>query len=63
MPDISMCHGDGCEIRAYGYRHTAKPDEWRQAYATFIRTEPDGSCTQFRANAGYVAEFINGDDK
>lgn len=32
MPDITMCHGEGCSARLTCYRHTAKADPRRQAY-------------------------------
>ena len=32
MADISMCLGKGCPLRDTCYRHTAKPNEYRQAY-------------------------------
>jgi hypothetical protein len=34
MPDISMCSGIGCQQREKCYRHTAKPNEFRQSYFT-----------------------------
>ena len=30
--DISMCEGKGCPLRETCYLHTAKPNEYRQAY-------------------------------
>lgn len=32
--DISMCSGRGCEKKDECYRHTAKPNEFRQSYFT-----------------------------
>jgi len=32
MPDITMCNGEGCGIKATCYRFTATPSEFRQAY-------------------------------
>jgi len=37
MPDISMCHGEGCEKKDTCYRHTAKPSPFMQSY---IAPEP-----------------------
>jgi hypothetical protein len=32
MPDITMCKGEGCEVKETCYRFTAKPSEYQQAY-------------------------------
>lgn len=32
MPDIWMCHGEGCPMKDQCYRHTAKETPLRQAY-------------------------------
>lgn len=32
MPDITMCKGEGCEIKSTCYRFTAKPSEFMQSY-------------------------------
>ncbi len=32
MPDIWMCHGEGCPAKDQCYRHTAKETPLRQAY-------------------------------
>jgi hypothetical protein len=46
MPDITMCHGEGCFLQETCYRYKAKPTKERQAYFTTppIETETiDGS--------------------
>ena len=46
MPDIAMCHGEGCAKRDECYRHRAQPSSFRQAY--FIPTLGlDGTCHEF----------------
>ncbi len=35
MPDISMCKNNACPSRNDCYRFSAKPNEYRQAYAEF----------------------------
>lgn len=32
MPDISMCEGGACPMKAKCYRHTAKPSEYQQCW-------------------------------
>ena len=32
MPDITMCNGEGCDLKSTCYRYTATPSEYRQAY-------------------------------
>ena len=46
MADITMCSGEKCPLKQMCYRHTAKPNEFRQAY--FM--EPpvsEGECEHF----------------
>ena len=46
MPDITMCSGEGCPVKEFCYRFTAKPNEYRQSY--FV--EPpikDGKCDHY----------------
>ena len=35
MPDFSMCLDQECPSRVHCYRYRAKPNEYRQAYATY----------------------------
>jgi hypothetical protein len=32
MPDITMCNGQGCELKSTCYRYKAEPSEYRQSY-------------------------------
>lgn len=32
MPDITMCKGEGCELREFCYRFKAEPSKYRQSY-------------------------------
>jgi len=32
MADITMCKGEGCEVKATCHRFTAEPNEHRQSY-------------------------------
>ena len=32
MPDITMCSGSNCPIKEACWRHTAVPNEYRQAF-------------------------------
>jgi hypothetical protein len=41
MPDITMCHGEGCPLKEKCKRHTIKPDEYWQAYFTETPYEND----------------------
>jgi len=34
MPDITMCSGEGCEIKEICYRYKATPSEFIQSYFT-----------------------------
>jgi hypothetical protein len=47
MPDITMCHGEGCKRKLDCYRYRAIPTEQRQAYFGGSPFNPDGSCTEF----------------
>jgi hypothetical protein len=46
MPDITLCTGEGCPMRAKCYRHTAQSSKYAQSY--FV-TPPmkDGKCDSF----------------
>jgi len=46
MPDIAMCHGEGCLQRDRCYRYTAKPDIY-QSYFNGSPIEEDGTCYYF----------------
>jgi len=46
MPDITMCKGEGCELREGCYRCKAKPGPFAQSY--FIAPPiDDGECEYF----------------
>ena len=46
MPDITMCEGQGCELRSTCYRYTAEPSKYRQSY--FIKPPiKDGECDEY----------------
>ncbi len=32
MPDITMCSGEGCELKETCYRYKAIPNEYRQSF-------------------------------
>jgi len=45
MADITMCLGDGCNLKNSCYRHKATPSYYRQAY--FLEppySEENGTC-------------------
>lgn len=46
MADITMCEGKGCPMKDTCYRHTAKPDKYRQSW---LVKEPikDGECSLY----------------
>lgn len=46
MPDITMCKGDGCELKNKCYRFKAKPESHWQS---FFITPPirNGNCPDF----------------
>jgi len=46
MPDIAMCHGEGCSRKLACYRHRAVPTPQRQAYMP-PPLRSDGSCDYF----------------
>jgi hypothetical protein len=48
MPDIAMCHGDGCARRDACYRYRAVPST-RQAYFAKPPLGSDGTCPYFSA--------------
>jgi hypothetical protein len=40
IPDISMCHGENCEMKEICYRYKAKPNEYMQTY--FVESPCEG---------------------
>lgn len=46
MPDIWMCHGDGCpkKLRNTCYRYTAKPSDIQSYFMTPPYDEKEKSC-------------------
>ena len=54
MPDITMCTGGSCVFKAKCYRHTAKPNEFRQTYFSTPPVDEDfggnDNCTYFLSN-------------
>lgn len=46
MPDITMCEGKNCPTKHQCYRHTAFPNEYRQAYFVEPPYQMDG-CPYF----------------
>ena len=42
MADISMCEGEGCEVKNTCYRFTAKPNKFLQSYV--MPTVQPGGC-------------------
>ena len=50
MPDITMCPGSDCPLKADCYRHTATPSEYWQSY--FLSPPYDGDkCEYFWPNS------------
>jgi hypothetical protein len=47
MPDVSMCTGGSCPLRADCYRHTAKPSPYMQTYFLNPPVNADGTCGHF----------------
>ena len=50
MPDITMCNGQGCELKSTCYRYTATPSKHVQSYFT----EPpikNGKCEYYWQDA------------
>jgi len=47
MPDITMCHGEGCAIKNLCYRHRAIPSEHRQSYFAESPIKSDFKCDYF----------------
>ena len=46
MPDITMCEGQGCELRSTCYRYTSTPSKYSQSY--FIESPiKDGKCDEY----------------
>ena len=45
MPDITMCSGENCPLRAACYRHTAKPNRYQSWFA--VPPIKDGKCEYF----------------
>lgn len=50
MPDISMCSGDNCPIKAECFRFTAVPSEYVQAYFTAVPYDEKTGCEFFWDN-------------
>lgn len=54
MPDISMCHGDGCKQAEFCYRHRAVPnDHWQAWFGKSPMTTPD-QCQHYWSTEGYT---------
>lgn len=49
MPDIAMCHGDGCPRKHACYRQRAIPTPHRQSYFLTPPVRSDGTCAHFTA--------------
>lgn len=45
MPDICMCHGEDCPLKAKCYRYRVKPDQWQSWF--FDPPYKDGACEYF----------------
>jgi len=50
MPDISLCTNATCPSKDKCYRFTAKPNEFRQAYANFSPEGDEVNCSYFIDN-------------
>jgi hypothetical protein len=46
MPDITMCHGEGCPLKTHCYRFTAPVKHWGQAYFAHLPFKVD-SCSRY----------------
>jgi hypothetical protein len=53
MPDICMCKGEGCDLKANCYRYTATPNEWRQSYFVSAPCLTSDQCDHFSSNKEY----------
>jgi len=53
MPDICMCHGDGCTKKDNCYRHIAIPDYY-QTYFVTAPIDNNGNCLYFWESGGRV---------
>jgi len=53
MSDITMCKGGDCQQKKSCHRHTAIPNEYRQAYFMCIPLKEDGTCDHFFNNQGW----------
>ena len=42
MPDITMCEGEGCDVKNTCYRFTAKPSKFMQSYFTATPIKDEG---------------------
>lgn len=52
MADITMCSGDGCEMKEICYRYRAEPDKYRQS--KFVKPPNDGlTCDHFWEYCNY----------
>jgi hypothetical protein len=47
MPDITMCRGNGCEIKDNCYRHKAEPSEFRQSWFMEPPFDTESECEYF----------------
>ena len=50
MPDITMCNGQGCELKETCYRYTATPSKYMQSYFTETPIK-NGECEYYWQDA------------
>ena len=50
MPDITMCNGQGCELKETCYRYTATPSKYMQSYFTETPIK-NGECEHYWQDA------------
>jgi hypothetical protein len=60
VPDIAMCHGEGCAQKDACYRHRARPTPLRQSYFATPPLRADGTCPHFAEI--YLGDALAGDD-
>jgi len=60
MPDISMCSGEGCELRRTCYRYNAKPNPFWQSYFKDPPVNPEGGCAYYWESTPVEEEASNG---
>jgi hypothetical protein len=59
MPDISMCTGEGCELRKWCYRYTAQPNGMYQSFMGFYADKnPNEPCDNFIPNRAAEKEGV-----